>query len=188
MRSSSLFGRLLTTLVIGSALAGSVDAGWNEFWQKVGIGYERNNAWPEPFNELDAMGVITPFEIQKRNGWILHNTIGPHQFRPSDGALTISGQEALAWIAREAPASRRQVYVVHGANKDETQSRLTAVRDMLAQMEYHGPQPEVFLTSRTPPTAPGGWATKINRAWLDELAPPKLPSTSSSGTNSATRN
>ncbi|MEM6469330.1 MAG: hypothetical protein AAF802_07150 [Planctomycetota bacterium] len=187
MRSTSLFGRLLVTLAIGSVFAGSLDAGWNEFWQKVGIGYERNNAWPDPFNEMDAMGVVTPFEIQKQNGWILHNTIGPHQFRAVDGALTISGQEALAWIAREAPPARRQVYVVHGRTKDETQARLASVRSMLDQIEYRGPKPEIFLTSRTPPTAPGGWATKVNRAWLDELAPPKLPSTSSSGTGSATR-
>ena len=33
---------------------------------KIGIGYERNNAWPDPFNEVDAMAVITPFETMKQ--------------------------------------------------------------------------------------------------------------------------
>lgn len=191
MRCTSFYGRLLIAIALVSITATSVSAGWHErwngFWNRIGVGYERNNAWPDPFNEMDAMAVITPFEAMKQNGWILHNTIGPHQFRTGDGALKTSGQETLAWIARQAPPSRRQVYIVRATTEEETQARVASVREVLAQFNETGPPTAVMLTDRIPPTASGAWATKVNRTWLEELAPPKLPSSSAAGTQSATR-
>ena len=182
---------MLVFAALVSVCAGSVSADWREKWNhfvnKVSVGYHRNNAWPDPFNELDAMSVITPFEAMKHNGWVLHNTIGPHQFRESDGALKTSGQEALAWIAREAPPNRRQVYVVRGATEEETQARIHSVKETLAQLNVSGPLPTVALTDRHPHTASGAWANKVNRAWLEQLPPPKLPTTSAAGTTAATR-
>ncbi|QDV47032.1 hypothetical protein Enr13x_69410 [Stieleria neptunia] len=191
MRCTSFYGRLLIVAALMSVTTTSVSAKWNDhwnsFWHKVGVGYERNNAWPDPFNEMDAMAVITPFEAMKQNGWVLHNTIGPHQFRDGDGALKTSGQETVAWIARQAPASRRQVYVVRAATADETEARVASVREILSQFQGPGPQPTVAVTDRVPPTASGAWATKVNRAWLEELAPPKLPSSSAAGTSAVTQ-
>lgn len=191
MRCTSFYGRLLIAVALLSVTSTAVSAGWRERWNdfchRVGVGYERNNAWPDPFNEMDAMAVITPFEAMKQNGWVLHNTIGPHQFREGDGALKTSGQEAVAWIASQAPASRRQVYVVRAATPEETEARIASVRELLAQYEGSGPTPTVAITDRVPPTAPGSWATKVNRTWLEELAPPKLPTSSAAGTASATR-
>lgn len=191
MRCTSFYGRMLIAVAMMSITATSVSAGWsdhwNGFWNKVNVGYERNNAWPDPFNEMDAMGVITPFEAMKQNGWVLHNTIGPHQFRDGDGALTTSGQKKLAWIVTQAPTSRRQVYIVRASNQQETESRVNSVRELLTQFQVDGPEPTVWLTNRVPSSAPGDWATKVNRTWLEELAPPKLPSSSAAGTASATR-
>lgn len=186
MRSTSFYGRLIIALAMMSVTATSASAGWHEFWANVGTGHLRNNAWPDPFNEMDAMGVIMPFEAMKQNGWVLHNTIGPHQFRKGDGALETSGQEALAWIAREAPPTRRQVYIVRAATEAETQARVESVREMLAQFHLSGPEPTVMLTNRMPPTASGDWANKVNRSWLDALAIPKLPSSSAAGSSAVT--
>lgn len=187
MRCSSFFGRLLIAIAMMSVTATSVSAGWNEFWQHIGTGFQRNNAWPDPFNEMDAMSVIMPFEAMKQNGWVLHNTISPHQFRAGDGALQPSGQGSVAWIARQAPAARRQVYIARASTPQETEARVESVKEMLAQIEFDGPPPAVLVTDRTPPTASGDWATHVNRAWLEQLAPPKLPTSSAQGTASATR-
>ena len=191
MRCTNFYGRLLIAAAMITVSATSVDAGWNEkwvsFWNKIGVGYARNNAWPDPFQEMDAMGVITPFEAQKQNGWVLHNTIAPHQFRAGDGALNISGQKSIAWIARQAPPSRRQIYIVRANTAEETQSRISSVKETLEQLDIIGPQPAIALVDRVPPTSSGDWATKVNRTWLEELAPPKLPTSSAAGTASATR-
>lgn len=187
MRCTSFYGRLLIAVALISVTATSVNAGWNEFWDHIGVGFKRNNAWPDPFNELDAMSVIMPFETMKQNGWVLHNTIGPHQFREGDGALKTSGQESLAWIARQAPAGRRQVFIVRASTDHETEARVASVKQMLDQLAYSGPTPTVMVTDRTPPTASGDWANHVNRAWLEQLPAPKLPSSSSSGTAGATQ-
>ena len=72
MRCTSFYGRLLIAVALMSITTTSVSADWHEkwhgFWNRIGIGYERNNAWPDPFNEYDAMAVITPFEAMKQNG------------------------------------------------------------------------------------------------------------------------
>ncbi|MCO8125274.1 hypothetical protein NHH03_26285 [Stieleria sp. TO1_6] len=187
MRCTSFYGRLMIAVVLMSVSATSVSAGWNEFWSNVNGGYARNNAWPDPFNEMDAMSVIMPFEAMKQNGWVLHNTIGSEQFRDGDGALLTAGQKSVAWIARQAPPTRRQVYVVRADSPQETESRIASVREALSQYHVAGPAPTVSVVDRESPTASGAWATKINRAWLEHLAPPKLPSSSAAGTASATR-
>lgn len=187
MRCTSFLGRLLIAVALFSVTTTSVSAGWHELMNHLRVGFQRNNAWPDPFNEMDAMSVIMPFEAMKHNGWVLHNTIGAHQFRATDGALNTSGQESLAWIARQAPAGRRHIYIVRASTDQETEARVAAVNEMLAQLTYSGSEPTVMLTDRTPPTAPGDWATHVNRAWLTQLAAPKLPSTSASGTAGSTR-
>ena len=185
MRFSHLFKRFLIFVGLLTITTTSVNAGWNEFWAKVGIGYKRNNAWPQPFNEVDAMSVITPFEAMKANGWRLHNTIISEQFR-HDGALATSGQKHVQWIATQALPSRRQIYVLRANNEQATQARVASVREALAKINHIGPAPEVFVTDVIPPTSGGAWATQIQRDWLDQLPAPKLPTTSAAGTASAT--
>ncbi|KAA5544594.1 hypothetical protein FYK55_09780 [Roseiconus nitratireducens] len=187
MRCSITYRHLLIAIALMSITTTSVQAGWHDFWHKVGVGYHRNNAWPDPFNEMDAMAVITPFETMKVNGWRLHNTIGAEQFRNSDGALLTAGQERLRWIATQAPPNRRQVFVLRGRTPDQTDARIASVKEALDRFNIRGPAPEIAIIDREPPTAPGNWATQINRTWLQQLPSPKLPGTSAAGTASATR-
>ena len=109
-----------------------VDSKWHHFWHNVHVGYARNNAWPDPFNEVDAHDVIRPFEIMKANGWRMNNTIGHEFFRNGDGALLAAGHRRVNWIATQAPQARRAVHVLRGSTPDETQARVAAVRNSLA--------------------------------------------------------
>ncbi len=178
-RSARNTRTLLAVLALG-VFTSNVSADWNNFWHGVHVGKERNNAWPDPFNEADAMQVVAPFEIMKNNGWRLHNTIGHELFRSGDGALLASGNKRVEWIASQAPTNRRDVYVMRGRTEQETQARMESVRQSLASLSV-GSAPNVWVTDVEPATASGAWATQINRTWLQELPAPKLPSTSSSG-------
>jgi len=185
MRCFKSYRRLLIAIVLMSITTTTVHAGWNEFWHNVGVGFKRNNAWPDPFNEADAISVITPFEAMTINGWRLNNTIGAEQFRSGDGALLTAGQEKLRWIATQAPVNRRQVFVLRGQNQRQTEARLASVREAIKGFNIQGPRPEIAIVDRAPSTAPGNWATQINRSWLQQMPQPKLPSTSAAGTASA---
>ena len=159
----------------------NASADWKTFWQEIHIGFHRNNDWPDPFNQADAQAVRKPFEIMKSNGWQLHNTIGHDLFRPEDGTLLTAGQRRLQWIANRAPASRRQVFIVRAATEEKTQARVNSVREAIAALSDHNNAPEIFVTDISPPTVSGIWATKINNAWFDNLATPKLPDQTTTG-------
>jgi len=160
----------------------SVSADWDHFWHNVHVGYHRNNAWPAPFNEADALNVVTPFEIMKANGWRMHNTIGHELFRPDDGALMASGNKRVYWIATQSPVARRTVFVLRGGSERETASRVAAVQGIIDRIDAPGPSAKIQVTNVEPHHSSGAWATKINRDWLQNLATPRLPSTSAGGT------
>jgi hypothetical protein len=185
MKLTNKFGPALVALFMVATTGSSASAlDWDDlkiFWGNVGVGFHRNNAWPDPFNEVDAAEVATPFEIMKVNGWRMHNTIGHELFRDGDGALLASGHRRVHWIATQAPTARRTVYVLSGTTRDETEARVASVRDTLSSLYLAGPAPRVLVTDVEPAVASGAWATKINREWLEHLAAPRLPNTSASG-------
>jgi hypothetical protein len=161
-------------------------ADWRSFWHSVHVDYQRNVAWPQPFTEDSVRQTVAPFEVMKQNGWRLHNTIGNELFRSGDGALLAAGNNRVHWIASQAPADRRVVYVLRGRTPAETEARLASVRDSLSRVQVTGPIPQIMITDVEPTTASGAWATQINRSWLESLPEPKLPSTSATGSAGAT--
>lgn len=181
MKLNPKFAQAVLAFVAVSVTATSASADWNHFWHGWHVGFHRNNAWPDPFNEADAMSVVAPFEIMKANGWRMHNTIGHESFRSGDGALMAAGQKKIYWIATQAPAARRTVFVLRGENDDETQARVSAVHQTLGKIAFNGPSPDVLVTDVEPHHSSGAWATKINRDWLENLSAPRLPATSAGG-------
>ncbi len=181
MKFTNPFAQAVIALVVVATTATSASAGWNEFWHNLHVGFHRNNAWPDPFNEVDALDVVAPFEIMKANGWKMHNTIGHELFRDGDGALLASGHRRIHWIATQAPEARRTVYVLRGSSQPETEARVASVQHTLSGLQIQGSAPTVLVTDVEPSTSSGAWATKINREWLEHLTAPRLPSESASG-------
>ena len=68
MKLKTKLGQSIVVLLFVATSATTVSADWDEFWHGLHVGYARNNAWPDPFNEMDARSVIRPFEIMKQNG------------------------------------------------------------------------------------------------------------------------
>jgi len=161
-------------------------ADWHTFWHSQRVAYHRTVAWPQPFTDDSARQAIAPFELMKHNGWRLHNTIGNELFREGDGALLAAGHKRVCWIATQAPSHCRVVYVLKGSSPGETDARVNSVRETLTRLQIDGQPPEVLLTDIEPTTASGAWANQISRDWLESLPPPKLPSTSSTGSAGAT--
>lgn len=164
----------------------SAQADWGTFWHRQHVNQARVNAWPQPFTDVDARQTVESFEVMKRNGWRLHNTIGTELFRDSDAALVSAGHNRIHWIVSQAPADRRVIYVLRGRSIEETEARLASVRQSIAAVNYGGPPPQLMLTDIEPTTASGAWATQINRDWMEALPAPKLPGTSATGSAGAT--
>lgn len=181
MRRAALIALVATAGMAGTAPDASAD--WHSFWYKVRHGFHRNNAWPDPFNQADAVSVVAPFETMKANGWRMHNTIGHDHFRDGDGVLLGSGVHQLNWIATRCPDSRRNVYVLRGRTEKETEARLASVRESIDGMNLAANQSVgIYLTDQEPGSASGAWAVKINQDWLNGIPAPRLPEQSASGT------
>jgi hypothetical protein len=174
-----------TCAVALGGLTQDAAAEWG-FLRSTVVDYHRNNAWPQPFTEDSVRQTVAPFEVMKQNGWRLHNTIGNELFRDGDGALLAAGHERVHWIASQAPADRRVVYVLRGRTPSETDARLASVRDTLSRVQTSGPAPQLMITEIEPTTASGAWATQIKRSWMESIPAPKLPSTSATGSAGAT--
>jgi hypothetical protein len=187
MKLTNKFSQAVIALIVVATTATSASADWHEFWHNLHVGFYRNHAWPDPFNEADSLDVVAPFEIMTANGWRLHNTIGHELFRSGDGALLASGHKRVHWIATQAPAARRTVYVLRGNSQPETEARVASVRQTLSSLHMNGSEPVVLVTDIEPSTSSGEWATKINREWINHMAAPRLPTESASGTSGATQ-
>lgn len=159
------------------ATASTSNADWHSFWHRFHLDYHRNNAWPHPFREVAAAQTRTPFEVQRLNGWQLHNTLSHDLFRPGDGQLSYGGQQQLQYIMTSVPQQYRQVFVVRGVNQAETEARVASVRSSLERYSLPtAPLPEVVLVDRAPVTYSGARASAINRAWMEAMPEPSLPS------------
>lgn len=173
-------GVLTLAMVYGGCVTASAD--WDTFWYKIKLGFHRNNAWPQPFAEADARSAVEPFEIMKRNGWRLHNTISHDLFRASDGVLLASGNEKVRWITNYAPQDQRRIFVLEGRTQKETDARLASVRQTVEAVRGDNPSPEILTTTTEPGYSSGAVAVRVNRAWLEATPTPVLPTTSASGT------
>ena len=92
----------------------------------------------------------------------------------------------MHWIATQAPAARRTVYVLRGNSQAETDARVASVHQALNNVHTTGAIPAVLVTDAEPATSSGAWATKINREMLENLPEPRLPQQSASGQQSVT--
>jgi len=173
---------VLGLMLLGVTLGHSANADWHSFWRGVHVDYARNNVWPQPFIDVDARAVQDPFVVMKHNGWRAHNTIGNELFREGDCELTLAGTRRVEWIATQSPQERRTIYVLRGPTDNETHLRLASVHQSLSAIQTGGVVPQVVVTDIEPSAASGGYATSINRQWLQNLPAPKLPAKSASGT------
>ncbi|HEY6563210.1 MAG TPA: hypothetical protein VIY86_01815, partial [Pirellulaceae bacterium] len=81
-------GIWLAGLVLSAAVVPSAQAGWAEFKQRAALDWHRNNAWPQPFVEMDRLATCSPFVTMAENGWMQQCTLTSFHFDPNTNQLT----------------------------------------------------------------------------------------------------
>ncbi len=155
-------------------LSGSVQAGWPELKREMHTDKLRNNAWPQPFRGVDAAAVVTPFELQKNNGWRQFNTIGS-AFFDNTHALTDAGAHKIAVGLTKVPSNRRVIYVLKGETPTDTATRVESVQIAVSKMIPVGPLPEILVTDQDNASVSGEYETLINRGLARTTPAPRLP-------------
>ena len=143
--------------------------------------YYRNRMWPHPFREMEAASVLRYFEIQRNNGWKLHNTLGNAMFDPNTHRLTDSGRNHMHWIVKHAPADRRVVFVLVGESQEQTAKRVEATQLAISELIPVGPLPPIYLTDRDAPGSSGAYQNAINEAMTSTVPVPRLTAAGGAG-------
>lgn len=133
--------------------------GPSAFW----TAYYRNVHWPSPFKIQDLNAVTSYFDIQRENGWKLHNTLGNALFDPQTNCLTDSGKRHIHSILADAPAHRRAVFVLQGESPHQTAQRVESVQLAISTYLPTGELPPIYLTDRDAPGSPGTYQIEAYR-------------------------
>lgn len=161
----------------GSASADlhSLKAKWHSFWNRVHLDWHRNNAWPEPFVQVDRRAVTAPIDINIDRGWQLQNTIPDELFEGETQELTRAGELKVQGILTQMPTRRRVVFVLRGKTPEITQVRLKSVER--AATEVVGPTAPsmIAVTDIVPRGGSGAYYERVSSGYESTTPPPRLP-------------
>ncbi len=143
----------------------------------------RNSLWPMPFRSQDTCSVLTYLELQRNKGWQLANTLGTHCFDPMRNIVSEAGYAHIESILRKAPADRRVIFVLRGADDAQTRKRIEATQVAVSRLVPTGTLPELYVTSSEPLGSSGAYQTAVHRAIMETVPPPRLPPDPNAGTN-----
>ncbi len=174
MKRAFLFGVIGLAMV---AFPGTSRAGWHEFWDRVHLDWHRNNAWPQPFVDMDRHATRVPFAAMVRSGWQMQNTLGDDLFDPETQRLTTAGKHKVHWIFTQAPPQRRMVYVLHGETDRATQERVASVKQALRTLAGIETDPDsaVAVIGIPPRNGSGGYLDRVRRSYEASAPAPRLP-------------
>ncbi|MFO0939178.1 MAG: hypothetical protein U0930_00275 [Pirellulales bacterium] len=142
----------------------------SSFWTN----YYRNVRWPTPFRAQDVMSVTNYFDIQRENGWRLHNTVGNAMFDPQTNCLTQAGKNHIQSILRDNPSNRKVVFVLQAQNQQQTAARVQSTELAISEFLPVGELPPVYVTDRDAPGSSGAYQAAMSRAMMTSVPVPRL--------------
>lgn len=164
----------IVALYLTVASANVADAGWNEFWTRFHLDWQRMHSWPEPFDHADRELVRVPLIQMTDNGWRIQNTLGSHLFSSDENTLNQAGVLKLRWIVTQAPPHRRSVFVLRGLTPEATLTRVEQVQEQVARIIPDGSRPEVLLTDTIPTGGSGDYFDTVDQQRKQSIPAPRL--------------
>lgn len=150
------------------------------------VSYYRNARWPMPFRAQDVTAVTSFFEIQRENGWRMHNTVGHAMFDPRTNCLTQAGKNHILSILRDNPVERRAVFVLQGQNQQQTATRIQSTELAISEVLPVGDLPAVYVTDRDAPGSSGAYQNSIMQAMKASIPAPRLTSSANNSSGGGT--
>jgi opacity protein-like surface antigen len=144
---------------------------WGRFWRD----YHRNQAWPDAFIPGDRAAVNTPFQLMADNGWQRQNLLCDYHFSADGQTLSPAGEYRLNWIATQAPAARRTVFVQRGATPGITVNRVDAVQQSVARLTPTGPLPRIMESDMDSAGYAGEEVDAVTNGSVKTRPDPRIP-------------
>jgi len=171
MRWTRLF---LTAACMLPVLSSAASADWHDFWTRSKLDFHRNTSWPQPFQSQEREAVRSPFRIMANKGWQMEHTLADWHFQSDTQQLTKAGEMRLRYLL-SVPEARRAVFVLRGATRDVTATRVDSVQQAIVRIQPEGKLPPVYESTVRPPNWPGDAVDAMNRKYYDSQPAPVLP-------------
>ncbi len=154
---------------------------WHCFWDRVHLDWHRNNAWPEPFSQVDRRTVEAPIATMVDKGWQLQNTIPNELFDAETQQLTRTGELKVQWILTQMPSRRRVVFVLKGKSAEVTEVRLRSVEKAAVEVVGDLAPSMIAVTEMVPRNGSGSYYERVNAGYESTTPAPRLPEMESTG-------
>ncbi len=154
---------------------GPAIAGDGILCELVGKDFCRRNSWPYPHICQDIASVRAPMVVQVANGWERQNLLAEPYFDPITQQLNEAGRRKVQWILLDAPEERRVVFVHRTISMDETNQRVAAVRNYMAELGPGAPTASVVVSTMPADGTSAARVDWVNRKFITVLPEPKLP-------------
>jgi hypothetical protein len=176
--------RIIGFVLISLGCASQVSADWFfGIFNGAARETKRRQCWPEPFDTADRQAARMPFAAMVNNGWERQNLLSEFHFAAGSGQLNEAGRTKVRWIFLSAPKQHRVAYVHIAVTQAETDARMAAVQQLVAQIAPNDVG-AIFVTAISEEGWPAQQVDKIDRKFIESTPIPRLPeesSTSSSG-------
>lgn len=153
----------------------SFKAKWHQFWDRVHLDWHRNDAWPEPFVQVDRRAVRSPIARMVEKGWELQNTVPDELFDPESQELTKAGRVKVRKTLTEMPIRRRMVFVQKGQTAEMTQTRLQSVEKAATEVVGEGAVGMISVTNLIPQSRSGDYYQRVKTQYEESMPAPRLP-------------
>ena len=173
--------QLALALAITVACSASAEAGWNDFWHRVHLDYQRMVCWPEPFIHADRDILHEHYAVYERMGWQRQNTLGASHFHSETNQINSAGTEKLLQVLTQTPPERRTVFVLQGVDQDMTSVRIDSVQRTVAALLPDSDMPAVVQTHVPPVLRPGDQIDRMERSYQSNQPSPQLPAMQAAG-------
>lgn len=175
--------RLLLTIAALAILlpTGRQACAWGGFWHRMEVDFNRNQCWPEPFNQVDEASVRDPFAVMVANGWQRQHTMDAYHFNRETHQLTQQGRQKLQLILTQTPPERRTVFVLGDIDPQITRARIDSVQQATASIVSQGPLPQILVSNTAPRGMPASQVVTIHGRAQESAPDPVLPEMQSAG-------
>ena len=120
---------------------------WRTYKHHAHIVYQRNEAWPKPFQCHDRQLYFANFYPMYQRGYEIESTLTDNHFDRETNKLNSAGKRKIAGIMQNMPKHRRNIYVFEKGDAEITQARVADVRVSVDEWFGHLGAPKIATTT-----------------------------------------
>ena len=125
--------------------------------------------------EQDRASVRNYYDTMTAAGIRLQNTLSDHYFDAETGELTRAGTLKIRTILMSAEG-RRDIFVMQGLTQQETEARISAVKEGVAQLVGSPDATAIYVSPDQPSGRAADYIDDVWRRERSSIPAPRLPS------------